>query len=490
MAQLFHNFKRTTMKKHRTLILILTSVIPFLLNAQGWAWKQPVPRSNILVDANKNLYAYRSGTNTFTLDKFSTTGTLLFTKNINGIISVKSVRIAANNDVVLLGNIDSPATIDNYTITPQGSQSFFILRLSSNGVVQQVNVYGNNSKATANCLSICANGDYLVGGSFKNSLTINSFTIQGDTLPNGFLFRMTTMQNVLWTEKTSFYTSNGDQAWIEEVSETSSGNYFIEVGMLFGLVEFNGYQFSSSSGVHMCYLNANHQIQSSKFLFHPSYDFFYPETLNTLEEKSYVKSIYNHHTISTNVRSSDTNCNITEKDWDARDIGYTFYKNKVLSSVIQYEPDFYNSSNAKSWLKISFLNPDLSLYNTFVDSTVNNGYLNGIQVVDSSSIYLAGELNSYNFIGKYSLNLLTSSIKKIEQQKGFSFYPNPASRKLFVRAFEPGQEVKIYSAIGSVAGFRRLAEDNSIDISELPAGVYILEILGKKEKSRTKFIKE
>jgi hypothetical protein len=68
-----------------------------------------------------------------------------------------------------------------------------------------------------------------------------------------------------------------------------------------------------------------------------------------------------------------------------------------------------------------------------------------------------------------------------------SLYPNPANDKLFLEGLEEECEISIYNAMGMKVKTISLQGDAEINISELPAGLYLLHI----DSQRTlKFIKE
>jgi hypothetical protein len=68
-----------------------------------------------------------------------------------------------------------------------------------------------------------------------------------------------------------------------------------------------------------------------------------------------------------------------------------------------------------------------------------------------------------------------------------SLYPNPANDKLFLEGLEEECEINIYNAMGMKVKTTKLQGDAEINISELPAGLYLLHIGNQRT---LKFIKE
>jgi hypothetical protein len=89
-------------------------------------------------------------------------------------------------------------------------------------------------------------------------------------------------------------------------------------------------------------------------------------------------------------------------------------------------------------------------------------------------------LNWMNFIGKEII-----SINEIESTMAFAFYPNPAHDNIIIVTSEPVW-FELYSMMGQLLIREKLASDmNTIPISSLPAGNYIIKI-----QSDTKSISE
>src|SRR5205085_2644908 len=89
----------------------------------------------------------------------------------------------------------------------------------------------STGKTFANDLFINANGDYLIGGGFTGSFDINEYPVTGDTLQNFFIIKMNANQDVLWFEKSIWISSTyGDEeAHLDELVETASGKIYAAI---------------------------------------------------------------------------------------------------------------------------------------------------------------------------------------------------------------------------------------------------------------------
>jgi len=92
-----------------------------------------------------------------------------------------------------------------------------------------------------------------------------------------------------------------------------------------------------------------------------------------------------------------------------------------------------------------------------------------------------------NVYGEVATTTSTSDVKDID----IKIYPNPANNVLNISTNRNFVDYKIYSITGELVDSRAYQENNStIDISELPAGAYILKVASKGANTVERFIKE
>ncbi|HNW49637.1 MAG TPA: T9SS type A sorting domain-containing protein [Prolixibacteraceae bacterium] len=97
-------------------------------------------------------------------------------------------------------------------------------------------------------------------------------------------------------------------------------------------------------------------------------------------------------------------------------------------------------------------------------------------------------LSPNNTTFKLIVKETTSAITN-ESTNTLSVYPNPASSRLFIKNGTGVQAVKIFNEKGEQI-LNRKTVDHSIDISTLPRGIYTIQLIGERNVSTSKFIKE
>lgn len=151
--------------------------------------------------------------------------------------------------------------------------------------------------------------------------------------------------------------------------------------------------------------------------------------------------------------------------------GYT----TVYFDVWQFDP------LGKKWSKVQDV-PMLGPAWASSFASGNNAY------VGLGAKFLTTGLTGDDKFFKYSIP--TNSIGTIAQGSSFSIYPNPAGDRLYISGpLERGNVITVYNNAGKVVLHSEL-KDNSIDIKELPAGLYLLRIAGKSETTNLRFVKE
>lgn len=152
------------------------------------------------------------------------------------------------------------------------------------------------------------------------------------------------------------------------------------------------------------------------------------------------------------------------------------------SSLLLNNGTLYISDSTEG--KIYRINP---YGNSTIPELVLTG-LNGPQemVVYNNEMYIA-ESNA-NRIVKINLNLLRNL--NFENTISIIISPNPAQNILNIQTQETIKEVSIYDILGKKVAVNQIS-NNSIDISKLSKGVYLIKIIGENNKTfKSKFMKE
>jgi hypothetical protein len=119
-------------------------------------------------------------------------------------------------------------------------------------------------------------------------------------------------------------------------------------------------------------------------------------------------------------------------------------------------------------------------------------YTNATITVNEAEINGAANLTSNTVTFFFDL---TYSMDKIQSDNGLNIYPNPANDRLFVNSFSnlSGVQLNIYNASGLLVLDKNLPDlisgnEQSVDISWLPGGLYFFKIITEKQVSLFKIV--
>ena len=101
-------------------------------------------------------------------------------------------------------------------------------------------------------------------------------------------------------------------------------------------------------------------------------------------------------------------------------------------------------------------------------------------------------LENGTVIAMYDFDLDLTSVRGKELSREFIVYPNPTTGKLLAHGVEPGYSLEVYNTTGGMV-YQKMVEQNpeKLDISELPAGMYLIMVLNDRQISgRIKCIKK
>jgi hypothetical protein len=83
-----------------------------------------------------------------------------------------------------------------------------------------------------------------------------------------------------------------------------------------------------------------------------------------------------------------------------------------------------------------------------------------------------------------------NSLEEASGEDVFEIYPNPTAEKIFLRTQRnTGDVIKLIDSFGRELSVRVL-EDESIDVSLLPTGQYVIMVINQRKKAVRRFIKE
>lgn len=100
----------------------------------------------------------------------------------------------------------------------------------------------------------------------------------------------------------------------------------------------------------------------------------------------------------------------------------------------------------------------------------------------------AGNGNKSGHVRVFSLDGLISSTSSVNEIN-FGIYPNPATNQLTIELGENGifKKATICNYLGQLV---KTSYNNTIDISDLPTGIYVIKVSTRKGTASQKFIVE
>ncbi len=461
-------------------ILLFTFVTLSITNfyAQGWEWRNTENASCILKDNNNDLYVISNQAAGFTIAKRSSSGSIQWTKTGTGNAVVSAYKVDQLNNLVLVGNLTSTTTIDGNIMDPNGTQSFFILKMSPASILLSANVYGSTSETYAKDLCITAAGDFLVGGAFKGNFDVNGTWINGDTLLNFFILKTDSNQNLLWSERGQMYTASGE-SYVKEVVETASGKIYAMIEMEGGLVEYKGYQFDGT-GQYILQLNNLRDLNWENYVCYPPIGFESFSDLQTIGDTVYVREfLHAPHVSGSSIYMMDDTGAVTHQSMGAKQFAYKVSDGKIFYALM-YTDGLIGSLATD-------LSPAGGMHVNFPSS---DGIYDNMEVLDTNTFYIGGIASgSTYFAGKFNKGLATPVAEN--ELFSFSIFPNPGSGQFTLQLQDPihiqaNDKVCVFDVLGNCVIQQNLANaaNQQIDISGMAKGIYFVEVgsAGPKQK--------
>lgn len=177
--------------------------------------------------------------------------------------------------------------------------------------------------------------------------------------------------------------------------------------------------------------------------------------------------------------------------WEVVSSGGTIEATTITSGDLWFDYEFIFTLNTASTMTVKinkYTNSDHSapLETTTKAVTLNNSNITGY------AVYADNWLNGGFYFKQpteYTVNTLsTNDFKK----NSFSVFPNPANDMIQLKGidFSDISEVSIVNVLGKKVFTSSNLKNNSIDITNLNTGMYILSISSENTQNRIKFIKK
>ena len=161
---------------------------------------------------------------------------------------------------------------------------------------------------------------------------------------------------------------------------------------------------------------------------------------------------------------------------------------------------------AANWAGVGTAGPwgFISIYNDTTWTVPYKGPRNEVFVIEKfdSSIYVGGKFLGFNdgtlcgYVARYDPTIIqdTTTIFEVKQKdSAINIYPNPATTEIKISnlSLEENQ-IKIFNLLGQQVKILSMSnqQNHTINISDLPSGIYMLTVSNNKKISCKKFVKE
>ncbi|GHT57387.1 hypothetical protein FACS18945_1550 [Bacteroidia bacterium] len=362
----------------------------------------------------------------------------------------------------------------------------------------------NNTQATAYPLSVSfSNNSATKNTAGSNIHTSSDLDYYKITLPAGYNYTVTPTlsdrDNSSYEADVKFsYMQSNTGTWSSTYDTQSAGNFSIENG---GTLYFKVEPYSSSSVMGTYLLNVNitrNEISGTNPLSPDPYE------VNNTQATSY--DFGNAGTrfapgrakaITTTALSSSANINTagsnihTSGDLDFYKItlpaGYNYTVTPTLSDK--------DNSSYEADVKFSYMQSNTGIWSSIYDTQPAGNF----SVANGGTLYFKVEPYSSSNTGTYLLNVDiirneingTSAVETTETDK-LTIFPNPAKDKIYIKTEQLIEKVEIADIAGRTVGANNYSpsQNGVVNISALPAGVYLVKIFIDGQSVTKKIIKE
>lgn len=353
--------------------------------------------------------------------------------------------------------------------TYQGQSQFNLIRLNADGTIDTSFNIGTGFNSTVYAIELQPDGKLLVGGWFT--------TYQGQS-QNG-LVRL----NTDGSKDTTFNIGSGFNGYINDIKIQSDGK--ILVGGFF-------YTFQGQTQFGLIRLNADGSKDTSFNIGSNTFTGWVSRVLQQNDGKIIVTGTFSYNSeifgiVRLNLdgsRDTTFNAGTGFPNSGSKNINAAYIQadGKILAG------GYFTSYNGQSQNHLIRFNTDGTKDTSFDIGDGFNQYINDINVQPDGKIWVAGQFDIYNNTPSASLVRLygnSLAVPEFDTTK-ISLYPNPVNDVLSVNAITPVTALQVYDIQGKfLIGNKNL---NSIDVSKLNPGIYLLKVKSNENWITKKFI--
>lgn len=422
------------------------------------------------------------------VSKISENGDFLWTQTIGGERDDRGHKLLLDSygDLLILGESNSHNFLD---ATTKGSIDIAVIRMTLNGAVQSVRMYGGSKFEEAASILQKPNGNYIITGtSLSKDFDVSSNYGQSDV----WLFELNPIGDILWDK--SF--GGLDDEWAVNTK-------LLDDGTLITIASSSTYQDDYANNHGDADVALYHTTADGSLLWKQLYGGFladYPADIEFLPNGHFLvgaNTYSNDGDIPANKGGQDAL--LMEIDQDGNLIGAQTYGSFGNDRIAAIEPKgngyviFGSSNSASINAAVGNGSQDYWMYEINSKKEVVHQYLFGASGFDEGvtfslakdgSVIMGGESNSDDGVigsnmGKNDGWLLKVNNSFDQNSSEATVHPNPSNGIVYINQLSEGAELSLTNMQGAPINnsITPYGTSRVVDLSMEPAGVYILQVV-------------
>jgi len=383
-----------------------------------------------------------------------------------------------SGNIILSGTFANTISISGTSLTSAGSDDCFIVKYDANANKQWALRAGGMDIEYSGFVSTDGDDNVYFGGEFvSQNVTIDSYNYSMLPQQGNILFtKFSPSGNVLWAKS----YGNCNNSWYDEVTwptgiiTDEDGNTYIK-----GNLSYEG------GFGNIMLINMNSYFNKFITKVDSSGAVLWAKAIN--QPKKLHQYDYNQFDID-----SEGSVYFGMQARDTVDFGTDFQY--VPSSPYDLFVAKYTSTGVLSWVK------------TMQGNTNSYSWISSVAVYDTSNVFVSGHFSGYlsvdnqnmmsnirhGFVTMFGSNISSGFNEVYNINNRVDVFPNPTTDKISFITNKVINEARlnIYSITGNLVKTELIDSDNSIDVSGLKTGVYVVRIETKQGGTYTsKFVK-
>ena len=481
--------------------------------------------------------------------KYDSLGTVQWAKCVGGSSYEYGYGITTDNlgNVYITGAFESPSiTFGSTTLTNAnksgGTDDLFIAKYNSSGNLIWARSTGNSGSEFGTSITADIQGNTYIAGYFNSPVITFSDIILTNADNTGstndiFIVKYNSSGNVVWADK----AGGLDDDYGNSVATDMSGNifitgYFTSTSIRFGIATLSNTGYDD---VFLTKYNSTGTVQWAKSAIGDYVDKNTSVATDT-SGNAYISGVFKSSMISfggyllANTGSSHGNIFLTKYN-SAGSVQWTKSVGDVGEAQNNYVSAIAADKSGDVYVTGWFFNPSVTIGNTTITNTDNTGqyndvfitkynslgnsvwakkigeetydYITGITVDTSGHVFVTGYYDSaLLFFGTAILtnsgyqdfylarldNDLTKGLNETlaEEETTIAVFPNPVLNDVTLKYPVGITHIQIFTIQGRLIKSHKAKDEKScFNVSELPAGVYILQLSSNKKSEYVKMIK-